>query len=72
MENVKPCPFCGSNNLGIKIEEKIDNWLIPIHIHCICGATGPLVYLTENTNVNEIDYKAIAEVSGWNKRNYEN
>lgn len=60
----KPCPFCNSNNLGVRVRYQDRNgW--PVSIICRdCGAEGPSAYHhSKNASTTEV-----AASTGWNER----
>ncbi len=60
MTELKPCPFCGSNQLRTPMNVSIRNSKVemkPTHVSCMeCGADGPPI-----TYVDDV-------VKAWNKR----
>lgn len=61
--NVKPCPFCGSQDLDIQVGTE-DKEGFPTNVVCVdCGACGPWVY-------KRMPFKdfELPEFSEWNKR----
>lgn len=60
------CPFCGGDDLEIQHGNE-DREGVPVNIVCTeCGARGPIVYMTANTVLSDVNY--CAEKTGWNKR----
>lgn len=71
-EEVKPCPFCGSEAVEFQFLE--DNPEAAAYIECECGARGPLVDW-ESASYGPTANK-LARLSGaladWNKRVVQN
>lgn len=45
-EKLEPCPFCGSKNLSIRVDD--NNYKIPYFVNCDdCNTEGPQVYGNE-------------------------
>lgn len=69
----KPCPFCGSIDLGIGRQtlgigrQTEDREGLPTYLYCgDCGAQGPWVYTRDKGVWTCTDL--CAEVTGWNNR----
>ena len=66
MAETKPCPFCGSNDLGIGRHNE-DREGFPTYIYCSdCGANGPWIYTRDKGCWTCTDL--CAEKTGWNYR----
>jgi Lar family restriction alleviation protein len=64
----KPCPFCGSANLIMRISTK-DREGTPTSIACDdCGCSGPYVYLYDRELRREADDLPELALEVWNKR----
>ena len=64
---IKPCPFCGSNELGIGRGTE-DNEGFPTYIYCVtCGANGPWIYTRDKLMWTSTAF--CCEKTGWNNRN---
>lgn len=66
MTEIKPCPFCGEINIGVKdnVTNKI-TWAYCRNLNCEC--TGPKVHLPKH---NEMSDEEIIECAykAWNVR----
>lgn len=60
MIELKPCPFCGSDEIDFQWGTT-DREGTPLNAYCFnCGVSGPWIYTTSDT-----EFKA---VEAWNKR----
>lgn len=68
--DLKPCPFCGSNNLGedtvVSARESRGVYYLTCCIECLnCGAEGPNVEI--NDGPSPVRYDMVRKA--WNTRN---
>ncbi len=58
---LKPCPFCKTKDLTIKVSSAGDMWVL-----CnFCKTSGPV---TEIEGVGDLEYWANETISDWNDR----
>jgi Lar family restriction alleviation protein len=63
---IKPCPFCGSSDLGIG-RSKEDREGYPTYVYCAtCGASGPRIYTRDKAVFTCTAFAC--EKTGWNER----
>ena len=62
---LKPCPFCGSNDLDTVFVDMRDREGRPMQVVCAdCGASGPSAYFSDDsTTIGEV-----VRVTAWNRR----
>lgn len=63
MDDLKPCPFCGSVSLDADYSDVIDGKRGGVITCSICSAEGPFVTALVN-NIKE------AATTAWNRREY--
>lgn len=74
--DLKPCPFCGSENLAEEASGSLEIYGSTFQsawIECLdCGCEGPRLEITDSTNPEDFkentvsDYQAVRD--NWNKR----
>jgi formate dehydrogenase maturation protein FdhE len=65
---MKPCPFCGSNDIDPVIIDQKDMEGTPVALSCSdCGAQGPWSYVQDNL-VECKEY--ICAITKWDNRSY--
>jgi Lar family restriction alleviation protein len=72
-ENIKPCPFCGGNDLNIQHSTE-DREGIPSNIICQdCGCAGPWAYIRPEVLESALNKDRIPTrlISLWNDRKYD-
>ena len=64
---IKPCPYCGSTDLGIGKGNPVHDGH-PTYVFCDrCDARGPWIY-TAGAGIVMTDLAFACEKTGWNKR----
>ena len=69
MDKLKPCPFCGSEEIQIGRGTE-DREGYPTYMYCVsCGSQGPWIYTREKACF--VCSLVAAEMTGWNTRKEE-
>lgn len=70
MKKLKPCPFCGEDN--VLISKSDEGWRYGLRVVCWCGSTGTIVYSDEfdESLGDEEQYKNAKKrvIEAWNTR----
>lgn len=67
MSSMKPCPFCGNDNVGVVSSSTWDASVLRMAVHCQkCGGSGPAIF----TSVVKYQVERTKDevVAKWNKR----
>jgi len=71
-EKLKPCPFCGSNKLGISNKTATTDWKQgkrKVAIYCKkCNAYGTRILCNEQNYRNATEEAIQQAIDAWNKR----